>query len=169
MIYLVLMLLGFQIPPSIQLGMSEAALNQIYQGLKTTKYHSETNCHRPETIEGVAVEWVYRFENDKLNWVFLHHYSDELNKENFELCLKMAKNLIEEHSKIYGKPILKEGNRHFVDPYKNKPRSVIRVRDESQNGKEPKDREANPEGLHTVKISAHGVFGGEEPKDRKAK
>ena len=120
MIYLVLMLLGFQIPLSIQLGMSEAALNQIYPGLKTTKYHSETNYHRPETIEGVAVEWVYRFENDKLNWVFLHHYSDELNKENFELCLKMAKNLIEEHSKIYGKPILKEGNQNFVDPYKDK-------------------------------------------------
>ena len=50
-----------------------------------------------------------------------------------------------------------------------KPRSVIRVRDESLNGKEPTLREAKPEGLHIVKISAHGVFWGEEPKDRKAK
>ncbi len=114
------MLLGIQIPTSIQLGMSEAAFKQIYPGLKTTKYHSETNYHRPEIIEGVAVEWVYRFEKDHLNWVFLHHYSKELNKENFEICLKMAKKLIDEHTKIYGKPTLKEGNLNFIDPYKDK-------------------------------------------------
>lgn len=75
-----------------------------------------------DTINGLAGEWGYTFENDTLNWIHFSFYindGDQLNEENFNKCLKTTEQLIEKYITEYGNPDeMIEGDKYFKDPYK---------------------------------------------------
>lgn len=122
---------------NVKIGMTEEEFVKIYSDLKFTVYENNKTYTRNETVKGLSVEWGYRFEEGKLNWIYFHHYVDKINKSEFDKCLKSTELLIEEYTELYGEPdSLVEGTKKFQDPYKKKHwgYDVIEARWKNYNG-----------------------------------
>lgn len=72
---------------------------------------------RKEKLYELDGSWNYDFLNGKLDWYSYDKYLNEINESNFTKSLNAAKSLINDYTKIYGKPdttII--GNTNFVNP-----------------------------------------------------
>src|SRR5258706_3437624 len=105
---------------TIQLGISEAELKQIYPDVNSSSSDNVILLTRKEAMHGLKVDWHYRFEKQKLSrFGWSKYFQDqELTKGNFEKCLKVSQQLINDLTKKYGIPAsLETGDTTFVDPY----------------------------------------------------
>ena len=101
------------------IGMSPDSVKKIFPEAKEETFKRTTTLAVKATVYGLEDEWNYRFNNDKLDWIFFDKYIDSLNEQNFKLCLSATQNLIKDYTKAYGKPDTTiKGNFRFVDPYK---------------------------------------------------
>ncbi|MFH0865115.1 MAG: hypothetical protein V1904_02900 [Bacteroidota bacterium] len=104
--------------PKVKIGMTMDEVKKIYPNTVSASYQNTITLSRPDTLFGLDDEWGYRFENDKLNWIFFHKYIDEITKENFKKCLSAAANLMKQYADFYGLPdSVIVGDTAFVDPY----------------------------------------------------
>lgn len=102
----------------VVIGMSTNEFNKIYPSLNNIRYENESTYTRADNIYGIENEWGYRFENDKLNWIYFMNYIDSLDENNFHKCLTAAQNVIKDYTQQYGKPdTVIIGDTTFVDPY----------------------------------------------------
>lgn len=102
-----------------RIGMSIEEVQKLYPKTQTSTYENTITLSFNDTLYGLPGEWGFRFENNKLNWIFFSKYIDEINKQNFAKCLKAAKKIIVDYTKTFGKPdstII--GDTTFIDPYK---------------------------------------------------
>ena len=101
------------------IGMSVNEFKNIYPNLPAPeKYENTITFTKQDTLYGLTGEWGYRFENNKLNWIFFHKYIDEINEQNFNKCLSSAEKIIYDFNNLYGKPdTIIKGNSTFRDPY----------------------------------------------------
>ena len=100
-----------------KIGMSMEEVKELYPKTQSSYYNNSVTLSLNDTLYGLPSEWGFRFENNKLNWIFFSKYIDEINKSNFDKCLKASKKLIKEYTKTFGKPdttII--GDTTFVDP-----------------------------------------------------
>lgn len=105
----------------LKLGMSLEEVQKIYPNLKSSKYENTITLTRPESIHGLESEWGYRFEDNRLSWIYFMKYIDDIDESNFNKCLSSTKKIIEDFTKVYGNPDeVKKGNEQFVDPYKKR-------------------------------------------------
>ena len=101
------------------IGMTMDEVNKIYPDMEKSTYENTTTLSRPENLYGLDGTWGYRFENDKLTWIYFNKYIDDINNQNFKKCLSATKQLLKAYTKKYGKPETTTiGNPKFVDPYK---------------------------------------------------
>lgn len=104
--------------PDIKIGMSLNSVKQLHPEFNSTVSQNAVTLTKPDTLYGLNGEWGYRFENEKLTWIYFNKYIDEINEANFKKCLSAAEKLIEDYSKPYNKPdTLIIGDTLFVDPY----------------------------------------------------
>lgn len=121
MFYLLLMFFSLNHLPDAKIGMPINEFKALHPKAEFTVYETETTFVLPDTLLETPIEWGYRFKEKGLDWIYMSHYSDALNAENFEHCLEMAKNLIAATEKKYGAASSKEeGTLFFIDPYKDK-------------------------------------------------
>lgn len=105
--------------PNVTIGMTMEEVNKIYPGLKSGTYENTTTLERPVNLYGLDDAWGYRFEGEKLTWIFFHKYIDELNDTNFKKCLSATKHIIKDYTVLYGDPDTTiTGDTTFIDPYK---------------------------------------------------
>ena len=98
--------------------LTESEFKSTYKFDSISTYHQETNYILKDTVYGISDEWVYQFEDNKLQHSIFGHYTDEIDEINFKKNLKAAQNLIIDFTEIYGKPLdLEIGDTSFVDPY----------------------------------------------------
>ncbi len=72
---------------------------------------------RKEKIYGLDGGWAYNFDSGKLEWMLYDNYIHEINGKNFDKCLSATKNLIEDYTKLFGKPdTTMIGDTTFKDP-----------------------------------------------------
>jgi hypothetical protein len=103
------------------IGMTMNEVKNIYPGMESTNYQNTITLSRAEDLYGLDGNWGYRFEGDKLNWIFFNKYIDKINDKNFQKCLTAAKQIIIDFTKVYGNPDTTiTGNTKFIDPYKDK-------------------------------------------------
>lgn len=103
------------------IGMTINEVKKLYADVKTEHYENTITLTRSDILHGMPVEWGYRFENDKLNWIYFHKYIDELDKSHFDQCLDVTKNIIKDVTAMFGKPdTLVEGNTQFIYPYEKR-------------------------------------------------
>ena len=96
-------------------------VTKIYSNLKSTKYENTITLERPDTLYGLDDSWGYRFEDEKLTWIFFDKYIVDINDSNFRKCFAATKQLIKDYTKLYGVPDKTiVGDTNFVDPYKKK-------------------------------------------------
>lgn len=102
------------------MGMSQSDVEKLYPGIKISGFYENTiTLERPDTIYGIPENWGYRFEDGKLNWIFFHKYSDDINESNFMKLLSVTENIIADYTSYYGKPdAIINGDKTFRDPYK---------------------------------------------------
>ena len=103
------------------IGMTIDEVKKIYPKIKTDTNGNGTTLSRPENIYGLESDWGYRFKEKKLDWIFFDKYINEINEPNFKTCLSATRQLINDYTKLYGKPdttII--GDTTFIDPYKKK-------------------------------------------------
>jgi hypothetical protein len=105
--------------PSVTIGMTMNEVVKIYPGMKSGTYQNTTTFERPVSLYGLDDSWGYRFEEEKLTWIFFHKYIDEINETNFKKCLSATKSIIKEYTALYGNAdTTLTGDTTFVDPYK---------------------------------------------------
>lgn len=119
-IFLVLLLfpliLSAQQKASIGMGLDE--VKKLYPGMRQSQYENQITLIHPDTLYGLTSEWGYRFENNKLDWIYFSKYIDTLNETNFNKCLAATMHLIADYSMEFGAPdTLIPGTLHFRDPY----------------------------------------------------
>lgn len=103
------------------IGMTINEVKKLYADVKTQHYENTITLTRSDILHGMPIEWGYRFENEKLNWIYFHKYVDELDKTHFDQCLDVTKKIIKDVSDIHGKPdTLIEGNSQFINPYEKR-------------------------------------------------
>src|SRR6185503_19409798 len=106
---------------SALIGMNMSEVITIYPNMEMTTYENTTTLSRDENLFGLDGTWGYRFEDDKLTWIYFNKYIDEINNHNFKKCLSATKHIFKAFTKLYGKPSSTTyGNPEFVDPYKKK-------------------------------------------------
>ena len=107
--------------PEVIIGMTMDEVNKIYPGLKSGTYENTTTLERPVNLYGLEDVWGYRFEKEKLTWIFFHKYMHEINETNFNKCLSATRKIIEDYTVLFGKPdTIITGDTTFIDPYKKK-------------------------------------------------
>jgi hypothetical protein len=105
--------------PGVTIGMTLDEVNKKYPGLKSGTYENTITLERPVNLYGLDDSWGYRFEGEKLTWIFFHKYIDELNDTNFKKCLSATRSIIKDFTQLYGKPDSTiTGDTTFIDPYK---------------------------------------------------
>lgn len=103
--------------PKVKIGMTMEEVQKIFPNTTSSTYENTITLSRPDTLFGLADEWGYRFEDNKLNWIFFSKYIDDLNKENFHKCLTATANLMKEYADFYGLPdSVIIGDTTFIDP-----------------------------------------------------
>jgi hypothetical protein len=115
---LIFLSLKFFAQSDAKIGMSLEEVKKMYPKCKLSNYENTITLSFNDTLYNLASEWGYRFENNKLNWIFFHKYIDKIEKSNFDKCFFATHNLIKDYIKILGKPdttII--GDTTFVDPY----------------------------------------------------
>lgn len=106
--------------PEVRIGMSMDEVKKAYPNTTSASYQNTITLSQPDTLYGLADEWGYRFEDNKLEWIFFHKYIDELNSENFRKCLSATASLMKEYADAFGLPdSVIVGDTTFVDPYVN--------------------------------------------------
>lgn len=102
----------------VKIGMSMDEVKKVYTNTTSASYQNTITLSRPDTLYGLADQWGYRFENNKLSWIFFHKYIDELNQANFDLCLSAFHKLVKDFNVKYGKAdSLITGDTTFIDPF----------------------------------------------------
>lgn len=119
------------------IGMTINEVKKIYPNMEMGTYENTVTLSRPENLYGLDGTWGYRFEGEKLTWIFFHKYIDETNDTNFRKCLSATRQLIKDYAKLYGNPdatII--GDTIFIDPLKKKHwgYDVIEARWKNYNG-----------------------------------
>lgn len=106
---------------SITTGMTIDQVGEIYPNLKMSSNQKSVTLERPDTLFGLDDSWGYRFEENKLTWIFFHKYMNEINEVNFWKCLKATQELIKEYTLFYGSPdTTMIGDTTFRNPYLKK-------------------------------------------------
>ena len=101
------------------IGMSLDEVKKIYPSIKIDSNQNGITLSRPANIYGLDDSWGYRFTENKLTWIYVHKYIEEINESNFKKCLIATRQIIKEYTKFYGKPdntII--GDTTYIDPYK---------------------------------------------------
>jgi len=99
------------------IGMSMEEVRALYLNTQSSYYENTTTLSLNDTLYSLPGEWGFRFENNKLNWIHFDKYINEIEKPNFDKCLKVTKKLINDYTKTFGKPdttII--GDTTFIDP-----------------------------------------------------
>ncbi|MBW2701457.1 MAG: hypothetical protein JRF33_11630 [Deltaproteobacteria bacterium] len=118
---------GVGVPGSIpgqkwQPGISAAAFAEIERKLLPGGIAEKGQWGEKATLHGVAGQWVYSFDEGKLDWYTFSRYwskDGEVTPENFDKGLSAARALIAFYTAKLGKPqASKEKNIRFVDPHK---------------------------------------------------
>ena len=105
--------------PKVSIGMTLEEVKKIYPNAKSDTYEKTITLSVPVSFFGLENSWGFRFENNKLNWIFFHNYNDEINEINFKKSLSAAKKIIDEFTVSFGKPdSMVVGDTLFKDPYK---------------------------------------------------
>lgn len=128
---------GIFAQPNATIGMTVNDLKKIYPNIESTSYQNTVTYTRAEELYGIAGNWGYRFEGDKLNWIHFDKYIDKINEKNFEKCLTATKQIIADYTRLYGNPDTTiTGNAKFIDPYKEKHwgYNVLEARWKDHNG-----------------------------------
>jgi len=100
------------------IGMNINNFISVYPNAPKSVYQNTVTYSVADTLYNLPGEWGYRFENDKLNWIFFSKYLDEINQANFDLCYNSAKNIISDYTKYYGTPdSVYLGDTTFIDPF----------------------------------------------------
>jgi len=118
-------------------GMTIEEVKKIYPDLKTDTNENGTAFSRPEKLNGLDVEWGYRFKEKKLDWIYFDKYINELNEANFKTCLSATRQLVKDYTKLYGMPDTTiTGDTTFIDPYikKHWGYNVLEARWKNYNG-----------------------------------
>jgi len=101
------------------IGMTIKEVKKIYPGMEPATYQNTLTLSRNENLHGVDGRWGYRFEHEKLNWIYYDKYIDVINEKNFTKCLTGTRQIITDFTNIYGNPDSTiTGNTKFIDPYK---------------------------------------------------
>lgn len=107
--------------PKVSIGMTLDEVKKIYPNAKAETYEKTITLSVPVSFFGIDDFWGLRFENNKLNWIFFHKYTDEINEINFKKSLQATRKIIKEFTASFGKPDSSNiGDTLFKDPYKNK-------------------------------------------------
>jgi hypothetical protein len=94
-------------------------VKRIYPNMEATAYQNTTTLSRNENLYGLNGKWGYRFENEKLTWIFFNQYIDSIDEKNFKKCLNATKKIIKDYTHLFGKPDTTiAGNQKYNDPYK---------------------------------------------------
>lgn len=100
------------------IGMSMEEVKELYPKTQPSYYNNSVTLSFNDTLYGLPGEWGYRLENNKLNWIHFDKYINEIEKPNFDKCLKVTKKLINDYTKTFGNAdttII--GDTTFVDPF----------------------------------------------------
>lgn len=105
----------------IRLGMELKELSSLLPAGQLKKIYTNQWAFEEE-LYGLKGKWVYNFKDGKVQWFSYGAYFVEpkdLNRHNFDKCLSAARHLIEDYTKLYGRPNeFKKGRQEFIDPYK---------------------------------------------------
>ena len=105
-----------------QPGISAAAFAEIERKLLPGGIAEKGQWGEKATLHGVAGQWVYSFDEGKLDWYTFSRYwneEGEVTLENFDKGLSAARALIAFYTARLGKPqASSEKNTRFVDPHK---------------------------------------------------
>jgi len=100
-------------------GMDVKSFATVFPALFPKGIKMSGQWQRNQELYGLKGSWTYRFENGKLSWIHFNKYLDEINENNFKQCLHAATQLINDYTRLYGKPdTTLTGDTTFVDPYK---------------------------------------------------
>lgn len=117
-LFLVVFPIAMQAQQNPTIGMSIDEVKRMYSGLGEERYEKTITLTNPDTLYGLADEWGYRFENQKLDWIFFHCYEDSLSETNFNQCLAATMHLIGDYTQEFGSPdTLIVGTLKFRNPY----------------------------------------------------
>lgn len=107
--------------PKVSIGMTLEEVKKIYPNAKSDVYENTITLSIPVSFFGRDDSWGFRFEKNKLNWIFFHKYVDEISETNFTKSLYATRKIIEDFTISFGKPdSLVVGDTLFKDPYKTK-------------------------------------------------
>ena len=101
------------------IGMKIEEVQKLYPQAQPSTYENTITLSFKDTLYNLPGEWGYRFKNNALEWIHFDKYIDEIEKLNFDKCLKTTEMLITDYTKSFGKPdttII--GDTTFIDPYK---------------------------------------------------
>lgn len=134
----------------VKIGMTLDEVKKILPNAKSEGDQNTITLSEPANLYGLKASWGYRFENEKLTWIFFMKYIDETDKNNFNKCLSATKKIIKDYAKHYGKPdSTVVGKTTFLETYnlsydvlkaywKNYNGMKIKVDFNVMNGKSPK-------------------------------
>lgn len=107
--------------PKVSIGMSLEEVKKLYPSAKSETYEKNITLSIPVSFYGLDDSWGFRFEKNKLNWIFFHKYIDEINEVNFKKSLYAAKKIIGDFTMSFGQPdSMVVGDTLFKDPYKTR-------------------------------------------------
>lgn len=74
---------------------------------------------KDEQLVGLKGGWAYQFKNSTLEWMMWDYYAGKYDQTTFMNCLRSARSIIAEYSKIYGTPKMVTDNAKYRDPAKD--------------------------------------------------
>lgn len=99
--------------------MSLDSVKKVHPNYKESKYENSVTLTKKEKLPKGEADWGYRFDNNKLDWIYYQKYVHELNEKNFNDCLAEARRLIAGLTEEFGSAdFMQEGQTKFVDPAK---------------------------------------------------
>lgn len=104
--------------PKAKIGMSIDEVKALYPNANSVFNESNSVITQKETIYGLENEWGFRFRDEKVDWIYFHHYENDFNEENFAVFFNAAKKTIADYESIFGQADQIEiGDTVFKDPY----------------------------------------------------